>query len=183
MKCSCDANATSSPFLITAGHFLRRRPAEWNCWGDKPGVQRKGGWGTGRRKVYPDCVGSGKCHHCKPFLTSESHSEDSALLGGEEKGEGAGSKWLCLFPSTEGAWSKASALTLRRLLPPPHGAVTVSVSWILLYPCPHSQTFCPMLKSDMLNSILVIICFQCKWKTNSLNVLELNYPILSSLRF
>lgn len=136
-------------------------------------------------------MGLGKFHNWKPFLKSESHSKDSWLSWEERrKGEGAVEQVAMSASVSRGHLEQSKcADTLETALPtrpnttlhrPPSTsdiAVTMSVSWILLYSCPHSQTFCPMLKSDMLNSILIIIiCFQRKWKTNSLNVLEWIIP-------
>lgn len=155
VKCSCNLFSMYSTFMINAIHFLFCHPdAQLNCWGGiSCGYKEKGAGKTDRRK----CLSwLRKFHNWKPFLKSESHSKDSWLSWEGRKGRERWSKWLCLFPSTEGTGAK-QVLWHSGDCSSPHCAVTMSVSWILLCPCPHSQTFCPMLMSDMLNSILIII--------------------------
>lgn len=178
VKCSCDLNSTYSTFMINAVHFLFCHPDAGKLLGGiSCGYKEKAAGKTDRRKCLSWlCMGLGKFHNWKPFLKSESHSKDSWLSWEERrKGrEGGESGYVCFRQQRAPGASKFSDTPETALLP---RVQSPCPSGILLYPCPHPQTFCPMLKSDLLNSILItIICFQRKWKTNSLNVLEWIIP-------
>lgn len=125
-----------------------------NCLEISCRYKEKGTGKTGRRKgLFRLCMGLGKFHNWKPFLKSESHLKDSWLSweGRRNGGSSGASDYVCFCQqgaprAKQVLWHWRLALHLRQ------GIVQrihcVSVSCILFYVCPHSQTFCPMLKSD-----------------------------------
>lgn len=145
--------------MINSVHFLFRLLRQLICLEISCRYKEKGTRKTGRRNDLSWlCMGLGKFQNWKPFLKSESHWKDFWLpWDGRRKGREQRSKWLCLFLSTEGTQSKASALWHWSLLFSPEGhraqgtgqhhAVRspASGSVILFYPWPHSQMFYPML--------------------------------------
>lgn len=147
-------------------------PSSVKLFGDKLQEQREGDWGNWQKKRFiPVVYGLRKISSLETFPQVWVTLKDSWLSWEGRRGREQWSKWLCLFSSAEGTQSKASALTLGTALLSKHG-LTVGLSLAFCSVSTFSDTLSHGEVWYAKYVLIIVFCFQRKWKANPLNVLE-----------